>query len=147
VNSVIIRTAARLMLPLLLLFSVYLLLRGHNEPGGGFVGGLVAASALILLALAGGVSEVEAVIAVELARSAMAVGLFIAGGSALLPLFMGMAFMEGIWLSDYLAPSQLLTEFDFGTPLLFDIGVDIVVLGMVITVVLRLMGEVEEWKS
>lgn len=146
-NSVIIRTAARLMLPLLLLFSVYLLLRGHNEPGGGFVGGLVAASALILLALAGGVDDVQAVLAVDMARTAMAVGLFIAGGSALLPLLMGKVFMEGIWLSDYLPAGRLPVDFDFGTPLIFDIGVDIVVIGMVITVVLSLMGEVEEWRS
>ena len=48
VNSPILRTATRLLMPLLLLFAVFLLLRGHNEPGGGFVGGLVAAAAFAL---------------------------------------------------------------------------------------------------
>ena len=53
-DSPIFRTAARLLMPLLLLFSVFLLLRGHNEPGGGFVGGLVAAAAFALYAIAFG---------------------------------------------------------------------------------------------
>ena len=55
-TSPIFRTAARLLMPLLLLFSVFLLLRGHNEPGGGFVGGLVAAAAFALYAVAFGVT-------------------------------------------------------------------------------------------
>ena len=50
VNSPIFRTAARLLMPLLLLFSVFLLFRGHNQPGGGFVGGLIAAAAFALYA-------------------------------------------------------------------------------------------------
>ena len=49
--SLILRTATRYLLPLLLLFSIFLLLRGHNEPGGGFVAGLVAATAFALYAL------------------------------------------------------------------------------------------------
>ena len=51
-DSLILRSAARLLLPLLLLFSIFLLLRGHNEPGGGFSGGLVAAAAFALLTIA-----------------------------------------------------------------------------------------------
>ena len=50
--SIILRTATRFLIELLLLFSVFLLLRGHNEPGGGFIGGLVAAAAYILHAIA-----------------------------------------------------------------------------------------------
>ena len=51
-QSMILSTATRYLLPLLLMFSIFLLLRGHNEPGGGFAGGLVAAAALALYALA-----------------------------------------------------------------------------------------------
>lgn len=47
-HSLILRTAGHFLLPLLLLFSVFLLLRGHDEPGGGFIGGLVAAAAILL---------------------------------------------------------------------------------------------------
>ena len=65
VNSPIFRTAARLLMPLLLLFSVFLLLRGHNEPGGGFVGGLVAAAAFALYAIAFGVQRARQALLVK----------------------------------------------------------------------------------
>ena len=51
-TSLILSTAARYLLPLLLLFSFFILIRGHNEPGGGFIGGLVAAAAFALNAIA-----------------------------------------------------------------------------------------------
>ena len=57
-NSIVLRTATRYLLPLLLLFSVFALLRGHNEPGGGFVGGLVATTAFALYAIGSGVPAV-----------------------------------------------------------------------------------------
>ena len=56
-TSLILSAASRLILPLMLLFSVNLLLHGHNEPGGGFVGGLVAAAAFALYAIAFGVAR------------------------------------------------------------------------------------------
>ena len=55
-TSSILRTATRFLMPLLLLFALFLLLRGHNEPGGGFVGGLVVAAAFVLYAIAYGVA-------------------------------------------------------------------------------------------
>ena len=64
-NSSILTTAARLVTALMVLFSVYLLLRGHNEPGGGFVGGLVAASALFLHAIANGVAATRRALRLE----------------------------------------------------------------------------------
>ena len=65
-TSLILRTATRFMLPLLLLFSVFLLTRGHNQPGGGFSGGLVAAAAYTLYALAFGVAAGAIVVGVGL---------------------------------------------------------------------------------
>ena len=59
-NSLILRTAARLLISLTLLFSIYVLLRGHNEPGGGFIGGLLAVSGFAIYAIAFGVAEVTA---------------------------------------------------------------------------------------
>ena len=53
-NSVILRAGSRLLAVLLLVFSVYMLLRGHNAPGGGFIGGLIAASAFVVFAIACG---------------------------------------------------------------------------------------------
>src|SRR3972149_8760987 len=64
-RSFFLSTAIRLLLPLLLIFSVFLLLRGHNEPGGGFVGGLVASSAIVLYALAEGVGKARRLLNIE----------------------------------------------------------------------------------
>ena len=64
-NSLLLRTAARFLVTLLLLFSIFLLLRGHNEPGGGFVGGLVAAGAFALYGLASNVVEARRALRVD----------------------------------------------------------------------------------
>ena len=64
-TSPIFRTAARVLMPLLLLFAAFLLLRGHNEPGGGFVAGLVAAAAFSLYAMAYGVERAHRALLVE----------------------------------------------------------------------------------
>ena len=56
---ILLRTAANYLLPLLLLFSVFILLRGHYEPGGGFVGGLIASIAFILHSLANGLDKTK----------------------------------------------------------------------------------------
>ena len=53
-TSLILRTATRFLMPLLLMFALFLFLRGHNAPGGGFVGGLVVAAAFVLYAIASG---------------------------------------------------------------------------------------------
>ncbi len=141
-DSIIVRAAARLMLPLLLMFAIFMLVRGHNEPGGGFVGGLLAATAIILLALAGGLHDAEAIVSIAAAWRMMALGLLLAGLSALLPLLAGLAFMQGLWLDLHLPGGG---QLQVGTPLLFDVGVSIVVVGMALTVVLRLIREVERW--
>ncbi len=58
-NTLIFRTIAPFLVALMLLFSVFVLLRGHNEPGGGFIGGLIAASALAIYGIAAGVPAVR----------------------------------------------------------------------------------------
>ena len=92
-NSIILRTATRFLMTLLILFSIFLLLRGHNEPGGGFVGGLVAAAAYILHALAFDVSATRAALRVA-PRTLIGLGLLLAVGSGLLPLLLGRPFLD-----------------------------------------------------
>ncbi|HEX5934563.1 MAG TPA: MnhB domain-containing protein, partial [Pseudorhizobium sp.] len=58
-NTIILRTVAPPITALMLVFSVFVLLRGHNEPGGGFIGGLIAASALAIYGIAHGVPAVR----------------------------------------------------------------------------------------
>lgn len=135
--SIILRTATQFLITLLLLFSVFLLLRGHNEPGGGFVGGLVAASAYALHALAYDVASTRVVLRFA-PRSFIGVGLVIAVISGLLPLLFGRPFLTGLWAEIELPGGGVL---DLGTPLLFDVGVYVTVIGVVLTIILALAEE------
>jgi len=126
--------AARLMVPVQCAFSIYLLLRGHNLPGGGFIGGLVLASALVLRAM------------VDPARAPKfdliilsGIGLLIALLSATMPWLGGGTFFTGLWGGEIWLPT--LGKVKLGTPLLFDIGVFLVVTGVAAKLLLVLMSQ------
>lgn len=135
IPSLILETATRALVPLLLVFSVFLLLRGHNEPGGGFVGGLVAAIALVLHAFACGVADARRALGVPPFRI-VAAGLLVAAASGGLALLAGRPYMTGLWLERALPVLGKL-----GTPVLFDAGVYLVVCGITVTIVFELMEE------
>lgn len=135
--TVITQTASRYLLPLLLLFSLFLLLRGHNQPGGGFVGGLVAAAAFTLYGLAYGAAQVQAMLRVE-SRTLIGLGLAVALTSGLPGLLTGQALSQAVWL-DVTIP--VLGK--FGTPFLFDVGVYLTVIGIVLKILLILMADGE----
>jgi multicomponent Na+:H+ antiporter subunit B len=134
-DSLILRSAARLLLPLLLLFSIFLLLRGHNEPGGGFSGGLVAAAAFALLTIATDVPTTRRTLRMS-PRVFIGAGLLVAIASGAIGLAGGGAFLTGLWAELPLPGGVTLAV---GTPLLFDVGVYLVVIGVVLTIVLSLM--------
>lgn len=133
--SVILSTASRYLLPLLLIFSFFLLLRGHNEPGGGFVGGLVAAAAYALYFIANGVEEAEKLLKAEPIKL-IAIGLILAVISAIPALFAGKNFMTGLWLDIGFPVIGKL-----GTPLIFDVGVYLLVLGVSLKIIFSLAEE------
>jgi len=135
-SSRILRTATRYMYPLLLLLSVFLLLRGHNNPGGGFVGGLTAAAALSLYALAYDVPTARALLRVD-PRILIAWGLLSALGSGLISMALGEPFLTGKWTKHVIGG----IPFDLGTPLLFDLGVYLVVLGVSVLIIFSLAEE------
>ena len=137
-KSVVLNTVTRFLMPLFLVFSLFLLIRGHNEPGGGFIGGLVAAGALLLHALAFGNQAVVQALRLN-TRTIFAIGLLLSLSSAFVSLFVGKEFMSGVWVHY----NTFLGHIEFGTPLLFDIGVYFVVIGVVLTIVLTLMEEEE----
>lgn len=143
VDSVIFQTMARLLMPLLLLFSVIVLLVGHNEPGGGFVGGLVASGAVAMYSMAFGPARARALIRWTRGReipltSIVGVGLAMAYGSAVLgTLAHGGTFMQGWWAK---LPVPLGDLEKIGTVVLFDVAVYVTVFG----VVLLMLFELEE---
>lgn len=134
-RSLILASAARVLLPLLWLFSIFILLRGHNEPGGGFIGGLVAATGVSLYALAFGPAAARRVLPSD-PRTLIGFGLVVALGSALVSMFSGGVFMTGLWGSVVLPVVGKI-----GTPFIFDIGVYLVVVGITVTLVLTVAEE------
>jgi multicomponent Na+:H+ antiporter subunit B len=137
-NSLILMTAARYLMPLMLLFSIYLLLRGHNGPGGGFIGGLVASTAYSLYAFAYDVAQARRALRVD-PHLLIAAGLLAALASGLLPLFFWKPFLTGLWLG-----RELPALGKVGTPSLFDAGVYLVVIGVVLTIVFELAETPED---
>jgi multicomponent Na+:H+ antiporter subunit B len=136
-NSLILRVATCFMLPLLLLFSVFLLLRGHNEPGGGFSGGLVAAAAFVLYGYAFGTTKAQQALMVD-PRRLIGAGLLLALGSGCLALFAGQPLMTGLWGQVSLPGFGAVY---LGTPLVFDVGVFLVVVGIALSIILPLAEE------
>lgn len=134
-RSLILCTAVRFLLPLILLFSVFLLLRGHNEPGGGFIGGLVASTAFALYALAYDVAQARKTLRAS-PHSLVAAGLITALLSGLLPLAVGWPFLTGLWIK-----REIPVLGKAGTPLLFDAGVYLVVLGVMLMIIFSLAEE------
>jgi multicomponent Na+:H+ antiporter subunit B len=127
-SSQILRASARVLMPLLLLFALFLLLRGHNQPGGGFVGGLVVAAAFALHAIAFGVGAARRALLVQ-PSTLLGLGLFVALISGVPAVFLGQPFLTAVWIT---------AGITIGTPLLFDIGVFLVVIGVVVTMTFNL---------
>lgn len=136
-NSIIVSAATRVLLPLLLLFSIFLLLRGHYEPGGGFVGGLVAASAFALYSIAEGVKKARELVPLKPHLMVIA-GLAVALFSGIPGLICCGSFLKGVWAEDHIPVIGAV-----GTPLLFDVGVYMVVLGVTTLIIFNLADKVE----
>jgi len=138
-NTVIFRTIAPILVGVMLVFSVFVLLRGHDEPGGGFIGGLIAASAIAVYGIATGVKNVrKALIVHPLALAGF--GVFIATLSGLFSAGFEVPFLTGLWMSF----NVLGTEVHLSTPLVFDIGVYFAVVGTLAAVALSLEDDEEE---
>jgi multicomponent Na+:H+ antiporter subunit B len=134
-DSIILRTVARLMLPLLLVLSVFMLLRGHNLPGGGFIGGLVAACAIILQMIAFGPTFARRVLPVSYIAMA-GFGVFFGAIWGLPAMFLGEPFMYALWIEEPIPGIGKI-----GTPVLFDIGVFLTVIGVTTQIALLLAEE------
>jgi multisubunit Na+/H+ antiporter MnhB subunit len=133
-TSSILQTATRLLMPLLLLFALFLLFRGHNEPGGGFVAGLVVAAAFVLHAIAFGIAAGRRALLVA-PQLLLPIGLSVALASGVPAVVLGLPFMTGLWTTDDGGPLAIA----LGTPLVFDIGVFLAVIGVVLTIVFTLL--------
>ncbi|PKR80512.1 Na(+)/H(+) antiporter subunit B [Brumimicrobium salinarum] len=136
-KSVILNTVSKTLLPLLILFSVFVLLRGHYLPGGGFIGGLIAAVAFILHAFANGLTETRKLLRIH-PGFLIPVGLLLAVISALAPILVtGEPLMTGLWHDKDIA---ILGK--IGSALFFDTGVYLVVIGVCLTIIFTISESV-----
>jgi len=132
-RTVIFRTVAPYLTSLMVLFSVFVLLRGHNEPGGGFIGGLIAASALAIYGIACGVASVRRALYFH-PMAIAAFGLFLAGLAGVVSMAAAVPYMTGLWIY----PQIFGVEVVLSTVLFFDIGVYLVVVGAISSIALAL---------
>jgi multicomponent Na+:H+ antiporter subunit B len=138
VNSLILQTTTRVLVLVVVVFSFFMLLRGHNAPGGGFIAGLLAATAFSLHLLAFGAKKTRELLQIDL-RLVVGLGLGASTLSGLIAVLRGQAFMTGQWLG---APLPALGK--VGSVLLFDIGVYLAVFGTVLLILLSLGREETE---
>jgi multicomponent Na+:H+ antiporter subunit B len=125
-NSVILQIAAKYVRWLLVFFAIVALYRGHNHPGGGFIGGLLVALSVIFYSLAFNAERAKEKMMLQ-PESNISVGLILILISALPGLMYKVSFMAGVWTSLSIPG---LGELKLGTPFLFDIGVFFVVIGV-----------------
>ena len=132
-QSFLLEMAVRRLTPLLLLVSLWVFYRGHNAPGGGFIGGLLAAGALGLYSIGFGPTATRAYMRVHPA-TLMGAGVLVALTAGCLGLVSGQPFLTGLWTSLPLPGGSL----KLGTPMLFDLGVYLTVIGVTVAILLAL---------
>lgn len=135
-NTLIFRTIAPVITVVMIVFSIFVMLRGHNEPGGGFIGGLIAAAAIAIYGIAVGPGTVRGALRVDPLAFA-GFGVLIAGLSGVVSLGFGRPYLTGLWAYFDLGEGEVAVS----TPMIFDIGVYFVVFGTISAVALALEEE------
>ena len=138
-RSILLEVIVRILFHTIIVVSIFLLFAGHNLPGGGFAGGLVAGMALVMRYIAGGRWELGAAAPTDAGRL-LGAGLILAVGTAIIPLFFGLApLTSSFW--EWEIPG--IGHMEFVTSTIFDIGVYLVVIGLVLDVLRSLGAEVD----
>ena len=138
-QSVILQVITRLLFHAIVLFSIYLLFSGHNAPGGGFAAGLVAGLALAVRYLAGGRTELNGAAPVD-AGVVLGAGLFVAVGTGVAAMLLGGEFLQSALLDFHL---PVLGHIHFVTSAFFDVGVYLIVVGLVLDILRSLGAEMD----
>ncbi len=138
-RSIVLEVIVRILFHTIIVVSIFLLFAGHNAPGGGFAGGLVAGMALVMRYIAGGRWELGAAAPTDAGRF-LGAGMLLAAGTAVVPLFFGQPpLTSAFWAWEI----PLIGHVEFVTSTIFDIGVYLVVIGLVLDVLRSLGAEVD----
>jgi multisubunit Na+/H+ antiporter MnhB subunit len=134
-RNLVLEKIARLFLYIMVGFALFLLFRGHNRPGGGFIAGIIAAAGFLFYGIVFGPEMVLQKLGTN-PRYIIGWGLLIAFVPAVLPMLFGKPPLTGLWISFW--------GFHLGTPLLFDVGVFVLVTGIIISIFTNIM-DVLKW--
>jgi multicomponent Na+:H+ antiporter subunit A len=138
-RSIILEVIVRILFHTIIVVSLYLLFAGHNLPGGGFAGGLVAGMALVMRYIAGGRYELGAAAPTDAGRF-LGIGMSLAVACAVIPVFFGAAPLTSAFFE---AQIPVIGHVEFVTSTIFDVGVYLVVIGLVLDVLRSLGAEVD----
>lgn len=138
INDVILQTVTKMVVFIILTMAVYLFVSGHNSPGGGFIGGLVLASALVLLFLAFDTETIMNRIPLDF-KMVAAVGAFIAVATGVASLFFDVPFLSQAY-SYFNLP--VFGKTGLATVTIFELGVALAVVGVVVTIILSISEDV-----
>ncbi|WP_154096993.1 Na+/H+ antiporter subunit A [Microbacterium testaceum] len=138
-RSILLEIIIRVLFHSVMVVSLYLLFAGHNLPGGGFAGGLVAGLGLVMRYIAGGRWELGAAAPTDAGRL-LGAGMAIAVLCAMVPMFFGFAPLQSFTFEGEL---PLIGHWEFVTSTIFDVGVYLVVIGLVLDVLRSLGAEVD----
>lgn len=143
-QDVIIKTLARLLIPFVVAYALYVIMHGHHSPGGGFQGGVILAASFVLLSVSYGFEETWKRMSEKLAGAISSVGVFIYGGIGALCLVLGGNYLDYSKLSKILgvSPAQARSLGILG----IEIGVALAVMAVMCTIffVLFMVGESPE---
>lgn len=139
-TTVILRTAARLLVPLSLVFALFVYFKGHQTPGGGFVGGLVAGLAILIMRMSQGPGAMEKLMPVD-PRYIIATGLLLALGTGMGSMVFGLPFFTSN--HGYLPLPGSNGSFEWASVMVFDLGVMLTVAGVVVGIIHALSEELE----
>jgi multicomponent Na+:H+ antiporter subunit A len=137
---VVFEVVTRLIFHTVMIFSIYLMLVGHNLPGGGFAGGLVAGLALMIRYLAGGRAELDEAAPID-AGAVLGIGLAVAALSGLIPTLLGGGVLQSAIVDVHI---PVLGTLHLVTSVFFDIGVYLVVIGLALDVLRSLGGGIDQ---
>jgi len=133
-HPVILQTFTRLMMPLMIMVAVYIFLRGHNLPGGGFIAGLIASVALIVMYLSNGIEWTQKRLTVDM-HLVIGFGLLIATATGLVAMGLGYPFLTSAFSHIHW---PIVGDFEIASAIAFDLGVFLVVVGATVMSLVQL---------
>jgi multicomponent K+:H+ antiporter subunit A len=133
-HPIILQTFTRLMMPLMIMVAVYIFLRGHNLPGGGFIAGLIASVALIVMYLSNGIEWTQKRLTVDM-HLVIGLGLLIATATGLVAIGLGYPFLTSAFSHIHW---PIVGDFELASAIAFDLGVFLVVVGSTVLSLVQL---------